>query len=48
MGLGLTVNEGEGFCLVRLIWCVSQIDVLVVFDVEIDIGYVLEVVCLIR
>ena len=48
MGLGLTVNEGEGPRFARPIRRVSQIDVLTAPDAETDIGYVLEAVRLIR
>jgi uroporphyrinogen decarboxylase len=48
MGLGLTVNEGEGPRFARPIRRVSQIDALTVPDAETDIGYVLEAVRLIR
>ena len=48
MGLGLTVNEGEGPRFARPIRRVSQIDGLTVPDAETDIGYVLEAVRLIR
>ena len=48
MGLGLTVNEGEGPRFARPIRRVSQIDQLTVPDAETDIGYVLEAVRLIR
>ena len=48
MGLGLTVNEGEGPRFARPIRRVSQIDQLTAPDAETDIGYVLEAVRLIR
>ena len=48
MGLGLTVNEGEGPRFARPIRRVSQIDVLTAPDAQTDIGYVLEAVRLIR
>lgn len=47
MGQGLYFEIGEGLCFCKVVLLLVDIEVLLVFDLEQDLGYVMDVVCII-
>lgn len=47
MGLGFYFEVGEGLCFILLVICKVDVDKLLISDLEDELGYVMNVVCII-